>query len=359
MAAVQGDPSVAVGRARRPLDDVEGLFRERQKMRLANLGEGGPAEPLLAVELPFGMGVKRLGKPSVVVLKVVHLGRGREEVPPGVADLALDVSLPLAGVRVAEAGREAVVQPEPAEEAGLHDHVAPPPPGPGGVVEHDDGGNAPDVLEAVLEPLADTDVLPVREGLAHLVVGVREGHRQVVHPCPAAAEGMIEAGLPEVDLHGARVPSEPHRLAPRPLGANLLHVALHRGVAATKAMLRAQPLEDALGRVALLVVAVAALPEHLADEGLVGIELARVLRGLGPLGREVVFLSVLPDRWVRHSEGPLHLRRRIAIREHVAYPLYLGHVQHLPFLPLDPWVGPCESSMAMCAVPGRVPLAYL
>lgn len=124
-------------------------------------------------------------------------------------------------------------------------------------------------------------------------------------------------------------------------------------------MLRAQPLEDALGRVALLVVAVAVLLEHLADEGLVGVGLARVLRGLGPLGREVVFLSVLPDRWVRHSEGLLHLRRRIAIREHVAYPLYLGHVQHLPFLPLDPWVGPCESSMAMCAVPGRVPLAYL
>ena len=70
------------------------------------------------------------------------------------------------------------------------------------------------------------------------------------------------------------------------------------------------------------------------------VELARVLRGLGPLGREVVFLSVLPDRWVRHSEGLLHLRRRIAIREHVAYPLYPGHVQHLPFLPLDSWVGP-------------------
>lgn len=221
------------------------------------------------------------------------------------------------------------------------------------------GGDAPDALEAVLEHLADTDVLLVREDLAHLMVGVREGHRQVVHPCPAAAEGVIEVGLPEVDLHGARAPSEPHRLAPRPLGANLLHVALHRGVAATKAMLRAQPLEDALGRVALLVVAVAVLLEHLADEGLVGIELARVLRGLGPLGREVVFLSVLPDRWVRHSEGLLHLRRRIAIREHVAYPLYLGHVQHLPFLPLDPWVGFCESSMAMCAVPGRVPLAYL
>ena len=191
------------------------------------------------------------------------------------------------------------------------------------------------------------------------MAGVREGHRQAVHPCPAAAEGTVEAGLPEVDLHGARVPSEPHRLAPRPLGANLLHVAPRRGVAATKAMLRAQPLEDALGRVALLVVAVAVLLEHLADEGLAGTELARVLRGLGPLGREVVFLSVLPDRWVRHSEGLPRLRRRIAIREHVAYPLYPGHVQHLPFLPLDPWVGPCESSMAMCAVPGRAPLAYL
>lgn len=180
-----------------------------------------------------------------------------------------------------------------------------------------------------------------------------------MHPRPAAAEGIIEVSLPEVDLHGARVPSEPHRLAPRPLGADLLHVAPRRGAAATEAMLRAQPLEDALGRVALLVVAVAVLLEHLADEGLVGIEPARVLRGLGPLGREVVFLSVLLDRWVRRSEGLLHLRRRIAIREHVAYPLYLGHVQHLPFLPLDPWVGPCESSMAMCAVPGRVPLAYL
>lgn len=218
------------------------------------------------------------------------------------------------------------------------------------------GGDAPDALEAVLEPLADADVLLAREDLAHPVAGVREGHRQVVHPCPAAAEGVIEVGLPEVGLHGARAPSEPHRLAPRPLGANLLHVAPRRGAAAAKAMLRAQPLEDALGRVALLVVAAAVLLEHLADEGLAGVGLARALRGLGPLGREVVFLSVLPDR---RSEGLLHLRRRIAIREHVAYPLYLGHVQHLPFLPLDPWVGPCESSMAMCAVPGRVPLAYL
>ena len=49
-------------------------------------------------------------------------------------------------------------------------------------------------------------------------------------------------------------------------------------------MLCAQPLEDALGRVALLVVAVAVLLEHLADEGLVGIELARALRGLRAFG---------------------------------------------------------------------------
>lgn len=143
MAAVQGDPSVAVGRARRPLGDVEGLFRKRQEMRLASLEGGGPAESPLVVELLFGMGVKRLGKPSAVVLKVVRLGHGHEEVPPGVADLALDVSLLLAGVRVAEAGREAVARPGPAEEVGLHDHVAPPPPGLGGVVEHDGGGERP------------------------------------------------------------------------------------------------------------------------------------------------------------------------------------------------------------------------
>lgn len=89
------------------------------------------------------MGVERLGKPSVVALEVVHLGHGHEEVPPGAADLALDVSPLLAGARVAEAGREAVAQPEPAEEVGLHDRVAPPPPGLGGAVEHDDGGGRP------------------------------------------------------------------------------------------------------------------------------------------------------------------------------------------------------------------------
>lgn len=140
MAAAQGDPSVAVGRARRPLDDVEGLFWKRRKTRLVNLEEGGPAEPLLVAEPLFGMGVERLGKPPVVALEVVHLGHGHEEVPPGAADLALDVSPLLAGARVAEAGREAVAQPEPAEEVGPHDRVAPPPPGLGGVVEHDDGG---------------------------------------------------------------------------------------------------------------------------------------------------------------------------------------------------------------------------
>ena len=59
------------------------------------------------------------------------------------------------------------------------------------------GGLPTDVLEAVLEPLADTDVLLVRKDLAHLVVGVREGHRQVVHPCTAAAEGINEVGLPD------------------------------------------------------------------------------------------------------------------------------------------------------------------
>ena len=79
MAAVQGDPSVAVGRARRPLDDVEGLFWKRRKTRLVNLEEGGPAESLLVAEPLFGMGVERLGKPSVVALEVVHLGHGHEE----------------------------------------------------------------------------------------------------------------------------------------------------------------------------------------------------------------------------------------------------------------------------------------
>lgn len=152
MAAVQGDPSVAVGRARRPLDDVEGLFWKRRKTRLVNLEEGGPAESPLVAEPLFGMGVRRLGKPPVVALEVVHLGHGREEVPPGAADLALDVSPLLAGARVAEAGREAVARPEPAEEVGPHDRVAPPPPGLGGVVEHDDGGTPPMRSKRSLSP---------------------------------------------------------------------------------------------------------------------------------------------------------------------------------------------------------------
>lgn len=98
------------------------------------------------------MGVKRLGKPPVAALEAVHLGHGHEEVPPGAADLALGVPPLLAGARVAEAGREAVAQPEPAEEVGPHDRVAPPPPGLGGVVEHDDGGAPPMCSKQSLSP---------------------------------------------------------------------------------------------------------------------------------------------------------------------------------------------------------------
>ena len=75
----------------------------------------------------------------VVLPRVADAGDGDEYVGAHEGDLALDVTLLVPRVGVAEPRLEAVVEPEPAEELGLPHLVEDPAPRPGRVVEHDDG----------------------------------------------------------------------------------------------------------------------------------------------------------------------------------------------------------------------------
>ena len=75
--------------------------------------------------------------------QVADAGDGDEYVGAHEGDLALDVTLLVPRVGVAEPRLEAVAEPEPAEELGLPHLVEDPAPRPGRVVEHDDGGLPP------------------------------------------------------------------------------------------------------------------------------------------------------------------------------------------------------------------------
>lgn len=280
--------------------------------------------------LVAGVAVAPLHQLRVELRDVVQRGHRREHVPARPADLALDVALLVAGVRVGVGHREPVVRVHPGEELRLGDLAADLAAGPRGVVEHDPVRHAAHVLEHVLEPLADALGGLAGEQLAEPHVGEREAQREEVHAHALAAVDDVDVA--EVRPRLARRPHElDARLLRRPhLGLALADVLLHGPVPARIGCLVEQPLVDPLGAVALLAPDASVVLEDRVDEGLVRVE-DRPAPGLhGHLRREVVRRQVLADRRQRDPCPPLYLRVRVPLAAHVAYTLDRWHVDH-PF----------------------------
>jgi hypothetical protein len=119
----------------------------------------------------------------------------------------------------------------------------------------------------------------------------------------------------------------------RDLVAALPHVAPDGRVRALVAPLVHEAVEDALGRVALLVPCLAVLGEHVLDRVLVGIQHATLAMpaGLRGLGRQVLHVAVLPDGRFGDAHVPRDFRDACASPPELSYILNLVHADH-PFL---------------------------
>ncbi len=208
----------------------------------------------------------------VVPAHVVELRDRHEQRAAHRSDLVLHRPLLVSGVGVAKRVGEPVVGGEGREQIRCADDAAYLPADPGSVVEDDLAGHAAYVLEHGRKPLADAFGGLAVEHLREAHVGEREGADQVVHAGSHADDP--EVGLAEVDLHLARGPILVEVLGARSpvLLLVALDVALDRRVGALEAMLRGKALEDAPGRVALLMPILAILLEPLVDQGSVVVQ---------------------------------------------------------------------------------------
>ena len=307
----------------------ERLRGKRQQRRPVALEQLAPAHVLLVV-LVAGIAVASSQQRRVERRDVVQRGHRREQVLARPADLALDVALLVAGIRVGVGHREPVVRVHPGEELRLGDLAADLAAGPRGVVEHDPVRHAAHVLEHVLEPLADALGGLAGEQPAEAHVGEGEAQREEVHAHALAAVDDVDVA--EVRLRLARRPYEldERRLRRLHLGLALADVLLHDPVPARVRRLVEQPLVDSLGAMALLAPDVQVALEDRVDEGLVRVEYGAAPRLRGHLRREVVHGQVLADRRLRDPRPPLYLRVREPLAAHVAYTLDRRHVDH-PF----------------------------
>ena len=258
---------------------------------------------------------------------VEHGDRHEEGAPEG-PDLVLHVALLVAGVGVAEAVVEAVVGCEGREQLGrpyLAVYLAA---DTGGVVEHEPGRHAADVLEYRDEPAADALGVLAGEYLWEPDVGEREAPHQVVHP-PSHAHDP-EVCLAEVDLHLPGQPVEVEVLVARRavIVPPALDVPVHRVVRALVALLVAQALEHALRRVALLVPVRAVPRQPLVDLGLVRVQYRWELPPHRHPGAEVLLPEVLAHGGLRDAHAPGDLGNGVATPPHLSYILDLGHADH-------------------------------
>lgn len=264
----------------------------------------------------------------VVPAHVVELRDRHEQRAAHRSDLVLHRPLLVPGVGVAERVGEPVVGGEGREQIRRADDSAYLPADPGRVVEDDLAGHAAYVLEHGRKPLADAFGGLAVEHLSEAHVGEREGADQVVHAGSHADDP--EVGLAEVDLHLARGPILVEVLGARSpvLLLAALDVALDRRVGALEAMLRGKALEDAPGRVALLMPILAILLEPLVDQGSVVVQHRGRPSFCGDLRREVPHPDVFAHRRLRDVGFPGYLGYRRAVAMHLSNILYHGHLDH-------------------------------
>lgn len=215
-----GDLAELVGLALHVLDGHERLP-----------GKAGQGHPVLHEQLRFWLPldpVRLVGQPHAPVEErpVVALGAadgrdGHEQVAPDHANLVLDAALLVARVRVAEREVEPVMRGARLEEPRRAHPAAHAAAHAGGVVEHYARWHAADVLEDVLQSLADALGVLSREHLGESDVGERERQHEEAQPAPEPVD--IEVRLAEVGLGLAWLPHEVEVAAPglAPLGALL------------------------------------------------------------------------------------------------------------------------------------------
>lgn len=161
-------------------------------------------------------------------------GLRHQEVAPQEPHGVLRRPLLVARVGVAVAARATVVGPEPGEQGRFGDLAAHHAPRLGGVVQHEQRGRAPDLLEGPAQPVAEALGALGEHGDA--VAGVRMGQRAHQQLQVARGPGDLAAEVAEVDLGGSRRPPELEVPVARGRGRVGLppsgHVAARRGAGA-------------------------------------------------------------------------------------------------------------------------------
>lgn len=272
-----------------------------------------------------------VGKMAVVRFDVGDDRDGDEQAVPDEAHLPLDVALLVARIRVAEREGESVVGREGAEHVGGVERVGGLAADAGGVVEHEAQRHAPEILEHVLQALADAFGVLTGEQLRQSHVRIRERDDHEILP-PAHAHD-VKVGLAEINLGLAGMPRQREELGflLAALALDLRHVMPDGRFARLASVLVTQPLVNLPAGVALLASIARVLFEVALDDAAVLVHDGSAACRSRRSGREVVLAEVFVHGVPGNAELLADCRDRLALPSHLSYRLCLGHADH--FLP--------------------------
>ena len=264
---------VSVGLDGHIADGIKAGPRERAQRRAILLDQRRDGGGLFVVRAgPVGLapGQQRL----IERRKVGDLGAGNQQVTAQVAHLVFDVPLLVAAIGVAEGDREAVVGLEALEELRETNGPRHFPAHRRGVVEDEPWGYPAEAFEHGLEPGQQTFRRFPTEQLEVPRIAVGDTHGEMLAGLWHAVQDRFSGAAVPRTL--PRMPDPLQGAGGRSRRPQTFHIPLDDRIRANKVrILRAEALEEALGRVALLVERARIVGEPLLNHGVIGIEFRR------------------------------------------------------------------------------------
>ena len=189
-------------------------------------------------------------------------------------------------------------------------------------------GTPPEVLEHVLQALADAFGVLAGEQLRQTHVRIRERDGHEIQP-PAHAHD-VKVGLAETNLGLAGMPHqrEELELLLTALALDLRHVMLDGRLARLVPVLVAQPLVNLSASVALLAPIARVFLEFAFDDAAVLVHGGSPACRRRRYGREIVLAEVFVHGVPGNAELLADHRARLALPSHLSHRPCLGHANH-------------------------------
>ena len=268
MLAIQTDFSIAIRLETLIAADVEWLDLQQVHGSLVLLEKFLNPDAFLVMQFTC-LRLVLVQQQTVVGVKIIHLRYWYEKVLADVSHLAFYVAFLVTGIWIAETHPKTVVSMETLEEFGFMDVVAYTPAYARSVIKDQQTRYTFQILEDVLQALADAFCRLAAKYLNKTVVAVGEGHHEIF---PVAGRTLhLEFSFTEIDLCCARFPDKFLRGFDCLCLAVPANIALDGRIGSCEICLFLQLVENTLGGMLLFVPVPLVLFQPLVNQRLIGI----------------------------------------------------------------------------------------